>query len=202
MTPSRFECQLCQFETNCVKSIRSHITTNHGDFHCKRCGDRVNLKHLFKHEVAHLKSDIKNGLVKYGTWTLTCCYCGRRRDNTGFHYCDKNFLHYKFLKLTAKHSTGKYKNPKFTFSERMLNPYTNKSREIIETEVNNKKYKLEYTGICPRNPDAVALLSNRKLLKTGEDKLRSMKKHRFQPKLPAQFDSDSDDDDDSDASCC
>lgn len=193
MNSIKYKCDRCTYETDTVKSIKKHIDETHGQFNCFQCGEQLNIRKLYRHEVYHLKDDIINGKINSGEWDTYCCFCGVKRDKNGFHYCQKNFI-YSYSKETISKPRGK--KVKVSIIQKYKSPFT-------------KLYKKQYNNILIDGKPSMLTISrtqendnlgklDKKLSKKNMQKIMKMKKYSFKPKLSAKYDSDNISDTDTD----
>lgn len=188
----KYKCTICDiYSTDSFKSIRAHIIEKHGDFICFKCKKKINIKHLNRHEIDHIKNDISKGsMSKKDIITTPCCFCNKSRDDIGYHFCTKNLFLSSFIKnIPIKSRNGKLN---YILTKKLLDPYTKVTYNILKTEQGKNKYIQEKKSLIDETDDVFISLFDSKLIDKQENKLRSMKKNLFNPKIKSTLNYDSD----------
>lgn len=186
-----YECTDCEAVVDSLQDIRNHIEDDHGNFNCRRCGQLLNIRQLQQHELHHVQDDVRNGFLTTPDVTVECCYCGLSRDETGFHYCDKNFLYSRYKIHDIRKPVGKESFEKEIY--KIVNPYTIKTIVTKNNVVLGGQTVKSVTESTYSVPDEKYISGNIITAKEQYNKLRKMKKHIFNPKVrTARRDYDSD----------
>lgn len=170
-------CNCKAYTTKCLKAMRKHIEDKHGDFICYRCSKVVNIRHFNKHEIEHVREDIESGKIKKPDLTAMCCFCGERRDKTGFHNCTKHavYLTYKKILKVPKN----IKIPTIKIDTELTSNITSK-KIILDTEnnilVNSDEILSDEDGENFTDFDPYPIIDK-------IDRLKKIKKYNFNPKI-------------------
>lgn len=170
-------CDCKSYTTKSLKSMRKHIEDKHGDFICCRCSKIVNLRHLNKHEIEHVRNDIESGKIKKIDLTTMCCFCGQRRDKNGFHNCPKHIVYLTYKKLLKVPKNIKL--PTIKIDTELTSNITSK-KNILDTENNILINSDEFLS---DEDDEMFTDFDPELIDDKIDRLKKIKKYNFNPNI-------------------
>lgn len=171
-------CDLCKkYQTKCLKAMRKHIEDMHGDFTCYRCSKIVNIRNLNKHEIEHVREDIESGKIKKPDLTAICCFCGLRRDKTGFHNCTKHIVYLSYKKILKVPKNIKL--PTLKVETELTSDITSK-KIILDT---SNGMLVNYDEILSDEDEEEFSNFDSELVTDKINKLKKLKKYNFNPKV-------------------